>query len=168
MDLREALLAEHSKDQAQRICNWVGDDSKRFAELIKLMTGPVYRVSQRAAWPVNLCAEQHPALLIPHFNLLIKQLERNDSHPAVRRNVARMFQFVEIPNRFKGRVFNACYNLLNDSGQPVAVRVFSMTAAARIANDNKELIRELKLAAEQFPSLMTPALRSRMQRIFEK
>lgn len=166
MDLREALLAEHSKAQAQRICDYIGDDRERFAELIKLLTGPVYRVSQRAAWPVRFCVNENPELVKPHFNVLIKQLERSDAHAAVRRNITRLFQFIEIPTRYEGRVFNACYNLLNDPDQPVAVRVFSMTVAAKLAHNETELLNELKLVATKHPSLVTAALRSRMKRIF--
>ena len=60
MNIRDALLEVHSKEQATKIANFVGDDPKRFAELMKLMMGPVYRLSQRAAWPVSYCVERHP------------------------------------------------------------------------------------------------------------
>ena len=97
MDLRAALLEVHSKAQAEKIAAYVGEDPDRFAELIKLLLGPVYRLSQRAAWPVSYCIERDPELVKPYFNVLIKQLERDDTHAAVRRNVARLFQFVDVP-----------------------------------------------------------------------
>ena len=56
MNIREALLEVHSKEQASKITNYVGDDRKRFAELMDYLCGPNYRLSQRAAWPVL-----HPA-----------------------------------------------------------------------------------------------------------
>ena len=168
MDLRAALLEVHSKAQAEKIAAYVGDDSERFAELIKLLLGPVYRLSQRAAWPVSYCIERDPGLVKPYFNVLIKQLERDDTHAAVRRNVARLFQFVEVPKRYHGRLFDACYNLLDDANQPVAVRVFSMTVAAKLAKDSPELLDELQLVAAKHPSLMTPGMKSRMRRVFGK
>lgn len=168
MDLRETLLAEHSKDQALRICEYVGDDPKRFAELVKLMTGPVYRVSQRAAWPVSLCVERHPELIDPYYPMLLRELERDDSHDAVRRNVARLLQFVDIPNGHKGRFFDACSALLADVSNPVAIRVFSMTVAANIAKDSPELIGELKAIASQHLQAATAGFRSRFRKIFEK
>jgi hypothetical protein len=133
MNIRESLLEVHSKAQAEKICEYVGDDPEKFAELMRLMMGPVYRITQRAAWPVSYCIERHPELIEPYWGALAHQLEREDSHVAVRRNVARLLQFVEIPTRYRGRMFEACYNLLNDPDQPVAVRVFSMTVAASIA-----------------------------------
>jgi hypothetical protein len=168
MDIREALLEVHSKAQAEKIATYVGEDEKRFAELIKHLLGPVYRISQRAAWPVSYCIERNPELVKPYFNVLIKQLERDDTHAAVRRNVARLFQFVDVPARYHGRLFDACYNLLDDADQPVAVRVFSMTVAAKLAKDSPELLAEIDLVAAKHPSLMTPGMRSRMRRVFGK
>jgi len=161
MNICEALLEVHSKDQAIKITDYVGDDPDRFADLMKLFLGPVYRISQRAAWPVSCCIESHPELVKPYFNVLIKQLERKEAHVAVRRNVARLLQFVEIPKRYEGRVFEACYELLSNPSEPVAVRVFSMTVAAKIAKGRPELMDELRLAATQHPEAATAGFRSR-------
>ena len=93
--------------------------------------------------------------------MLIKQLERDDAHVAVKRNVARLFQFVDIPKRYHGRVFDACYNLLDNPNQPVAVRVFSMTVAAKLAENEPELLDELRLVAAKYPQAATAGFRSR-------
>jgi hypothetical protein len=165
MDIRKALLEVHSKEQAAKIANYVGDDPKRFAELMKYLCDPNYRLSQRAAWPVSYCIQLHPKLIRPYFNTLIKQLEREDAHVAVRRNVARLLQFVDIPKRYEGRIFEACYALLSNPSETVAVRVFSMTVAAKIAKDKPELIEELRLAASQHPEAATAGFRSRARRV---
>ena len=38
---------------------------------MKLMKGPVYRITQRAAWPVSYCIERYPDLVKPYFNDLV-------------------------------------------------------------------------------------------------
>ena len=167
VDIREALLAEHSKAQTEKIVDYVGDDRERFAELMGLFLGPVYRVSQRASWAVSNCIERHPDIVKPYYGKMLVQLERDDAHVAVRRNVVRLLQFVEIPPRYKGRVFDACYALLDDPQQPVAVRCFSMSVAANIAKDSPELMNELKLVATKYPQLMTAGVRSRLRRVFK-
>jgi hypothetical protein len=165
MNIREALLAVHSKAQATMIADYVGGDADRFADLMELMLGPVYRISQRAAWPVSYCVERHPEIIKPYFKVLIEQLERDDAHVAVRRNVARLLQFVEIPTRYQGRVFDACVKLFADPAEPVAVRVFSMTVAANIARGRSELLDELRLIAMQHPQAATPGFRVRARRV---
>ena len=163
--IRAALLAEHSKRQTMSIVRYIDGDSNRFAELMKLFFGPVYRLSQRAAWAVNYCAEHHPGLVKPYFGKLVDQLERDVAHPAVRRNVARMLQFVDIPKRLHGRVFEACYSLVDDADQPVAVKVFALTVAARIAQNEPELLDELRLLADKHAPHMTVAFRVRAKRV---
>lgn len=165
MDIRTALLAEHSKAQTMKIVEYVGGDADRFAALMRLFLGDTYRLSQRAAWAVNYCAEERPELMRPYFGKLVAQLERDDVHVAVRRNVVRMLQFIDIPKRYRGRVFDACYNLVDDPHQPVAVRVFALTAAARIARDSPELLDELRLVAAKYPQGATAGFRNRCLRV---
>ncbi len=165
MNIRDELLKVHSKAQAEKIVAYVGEDQVRFAELMKFMMGPVYRLTQRAAWPVSYCIQRHPELIKPYWGKLAGQLEREDAHVAVRRNVARLLQFVEIPKRYQGRIFDACYHLFADPAQPVAVRVFSMTVAANIARDKPELLAELRLVAAGNPQADTAGIRSRCRRV---
>src|SRR5580765_7801369 len=139
MNICYTLTEEHSKQQTMKIVRYIDRDPERFAELMKLFLGDTYRLSQRAAWAVNYCAEHHPELVKPYFNKLVEQLERDDVHVAVRRNVARMLQFIDVPKRLEGRVYDACYNLLDDARQPVAVRAFALSAAAKIAKGEPAL-----------------------------
>ena len=163
--LREALLEVHSREQATKIADYVDEDPERFAELMRCTLGPVYRLSQRAAWPVSYCIERHPELIKPYWGKLAQQLEREDAHVAVRRNVARLLQFVDIPRRYQGRIFDACYNLLADPNETVAVRVFSMTVAARIAKNEPELMEELQMIATKYPQASTAGFRARARRV---
>ncbi|MBV9242186.1 MAG: hypothetical protein JO314_09280 [Acidobacteria bacterium] len=168
MNLRDEILAEHSKAQTAKIVEYVGDDTNRFAELMRLFLGDVYRITQRAGWPLSNCVEKHPELITPYYGKLLKQLERDDVHVAVRRNVVRLLQFVDIPPRYKGRLFDACYNLLADPEQPVAVRCFSMTVAAKIARDDPALLDEIQLVATEHPQLLTAGMRARLRRHFSQ
>jgi hypothetical protein len=165
MDIRAVLLAEHSKSQTMKIVRYIDGDPVRFAELMDNFLGDTYRVSQRAAWAVNYCAEHHHELVKPYFKRLVEQLEREDVHVAVRRNVARTLQFVEIPPKLHGRVFDACYNLVDDAEQPVAVRVFALTVAAKIAKNEPELLDELRLVVEKHAPHTTIAFRTRAKHV---
>lgn len=149
MDIRSALLAEHSKRQTMAIVDHIGADPKRFAELMTIFLGNSQVEAQRAAWAVRYCAENHHELAAPYIRQMTEQLERTDGHPAVRRNVAVLLQFVDIPKRMEGRIFDACYRLVDDPRQPVAVRVFAMTVAVRLANGEPALLGELRLMVQK-------------------
>lgn len=59
MDIRQALLAEHSKRQTTAIVEYIGDDTDRFAVLMQIFFAGDYRLTQRVAWPMSYCAETH-------------------------------------------------------------------------------------------------------------
>lgn len=165
MIIREALLAEHSKRQTMKIVRYIGDDREKFAELMRHFLGPVYRLSQRAAWAVGYCAELHPELVRPYFGRMVSRLEAGEAHPAVRRNVARMLQFIDIPERYQARVYEACLALVEDPSEPVAVRCFSMSAAAKIAEQSPDLMSELRLVVDSHAAGMSAGLLSRARRL---
>jgi hypothetical protein len=165
MDIRQALLAEHSKRQTAAIVEYIGDDARRFAELMKLFFAGDYRLTQRAAWPMNYCAERHPQLIQPYLPKLLACLERDDMHVAAKRNIVRLLQYIEIPRRLHGRVYGHCVDLLVNPAEPIAVRVFAMTAAARVAQTQPALLNELRLIVRQQMPHSTPAFQARAHRL---
>ena len=65
MDIREALLEEHSKSQRNKIVKYIGTDKKKFAELMRVFFGNENRMTQRAAWPLSYSVAEHPELITP-------------------------------------------------------------------------------------------------------
>jgi hypothetical protein len=92
MDIRQALMDEHSKPQTMAIVEFIGDDARRFADLMKIFFAGEYRLTQRSAWPMNYCAERSPELIRPYLPKLLDCLERDDMHDAVKRNILRLLQ----------------------------------------------------------------------------
>ena len=165
MNIRQALTAENSKRQATAIAGYIGEDPKRFAELMDVFFSGEYRLTQRAAWPLNFCAQRNSSLIFPYLDRLIDLLADNSAHDAVRRNIVRVMQFVDIPSELEGKAFDMCVNLVDDDTQAVAIRAFAMTVAARIAKDEPDLLNELRLIAEKHLPNATAAFRSRAKRI---
>lgn len=165
MDIHQALMAEHSKRQTMAIVEYIGDDARRFAELMKCFFAGEYRLTQRAAWPMNFCAERHPKLIQPYLPKLLDCLERDDMHTAVKRNVVRLLQYIEIPKRLTGRVYSHCVDLIDDAYQPVAVRAFALTVAARIAKSEPDLMNELRLIVSKHLPHTTAAFQVRARKI---
>ena len=165
MDIRQALLAVHSKQQAVTIVEFIGDDPKRFAELMKLFFEGEYRLTQRAAWPMSYCVEQHPELIRPYLSKLIDCLDRDDQHDAVRRNVLRLLQYIEFPKRLAGKVYAHCIDFIDDPDQPIAVRAFAMTVAARIAKSEPDLLNELRLIVSKHLPHSTAAFKVRARQV---
>ena len=165
MNIREVIASGHSKQNTLAIVEYIGDDPERFDELMSIFFEGVYRSTQRAAWPMSVCAEKHPELLAPYLTKLVDQLPRSDAHTAVKRNVVRLLQYVDIPKRLAGRVYSHCLDLIADPGETIAVRAFSMTVAAKIAKGEPALLDELRLVISQNMAGASAGIRSRARKI---
>jgi hypothetical protein len=161
LNLRNTILEIHSKAQANKIVKWIGDDKKRFAELVHLFLNDEYRVVQRCAWPLGDVAINHPELAKPYLGKFIKQLSKKELHPAVSRNVLRLLHFVEIPEKYRGEVVNACFEFLIKTEYPIAFKAYGMTVLLIITKQEPELKRELKVVIEEMMKQGSPAIRAR-------
>ncbi len=165
MNLRDALLKEHSKSQCNRIVNFVGDDPKRFKQLVSLFFDPEYRVAQRAAWPVSYSVKNHPELIKPYFRRLLGNLSNRNVHDAVIRNTVRLFQYVSVPERYHGALMNSCFDFIQSNDIPVAIKAFSITVLSNLSKKYPDILPELKLVlAERWPH-ESAAFRSRAKPI---
>lgn len=167
MDLRKEVLKEHSRVQAHKIADYVGSNAQRFEALIEVYLAGPYRVTQRAAWPLSLCVEQHPTLIGPHLKKVLDYLKKPGIHDAVKRNTMRLLQFITIPKRNQDQVVNLCFDYLLRKQEPVAVKAFSMTVLSKIIHDKPELQQELKIILEDQLPFATPAFRSRAMKILK-
>ena len=165
MDIRETLASGQSKANTTAIVEYIGDDPKRFAELMSIFFNGEYRPTQRAAWPISVAAEKRPHLLTPYLKRLVDQLPKTDVHNAVKRNVVRLLQYVEIPKRLQGKVYSHCLDLIADPSETIAVRAFSMTVAAKIASDELSLLDELRLVVSQNVVGASAGIRVRARKI---
>jgi len=165
MNLREALDREHSKRQTMRIVEYVGDDAERFAELIQIFFEDEFRYAQRSAWALNYCVQYHPELVKPYLEQLIDLLPESQVHKAVPRNVARILQFVELPEQLFGKAYSHCVDLFDDEREPIAVRVFALAVATKIAKREPELINELQMIVKKHLPQASAGIRSRAREI---
>lgn len=166
MDIRRELESGQSKDRTEQIVEHIGDDADRFRELVELFFAGPYRMTQRAAWPLSVVAEKRPELLMPYLNKLVDQLPKIDVHPAVKRNVVRLLQFVDIPKRLRGKVYSHCLDLIADPKEPIGVKAFSITVAASIAMNEPALMGELRLVAKPLVKDASPGIQVRLRQIF--
>lgn len=165
MNIKERLEAEHSKTLTIAIVNYVGEDKLRFKMLMDIFLGSDYRLTQRSAWPLGYIALEHPKLLTPYFSRFIKKLDDPSAHPGIFRNIFRVLQGIEIPEKYQGMVVDRAFKAIMSETQPAAVRAFAITTAANICRQYPELKQELLVILQElnaFPQL--PSLRSRIKK----
>jgi hypothetical protein len=168
MNIKEMLLAEQSKKQCDKIVKYIGDDQKRFAELMELFFTGEYRVTQRAAWPMSNCVQKYPALIKPYFNRLINNLNKKGLHDAIPRNTVRLLQVVDIPKRYHGKVMSICFDYIQSNETAIAIKAFSLTILENLSKQYPEIFPELKLVIEERWEHETAAFRSRAKKILAR
>jgi len=169
MNLREALLKEHSKENSLLIQKYVGDDQGRFSELLDLLFGDEAKISQRASMVVSTCFDFNPELFYFELERILIAFLNDELQLAVRRCIIRNLQFVEIPERFQAPLFNRCLLILHQADETVAVKAFSMLVGYNICRSFPELKLELEEAIRLILENSEKAgLQSRGKRILKK
>lgn len=168
MNIKTALLKQHSKKQCLVIVKYIGKNPDRFAELMKCFFEGEYRVTQRAAWPMSYCVEKYPELIKPYFKKLLNNLSKPGLHDSVPRNTVRLLQYVEIPEKFHGQVMDICFRYISSPTEAVAVKAFSITVLQNLATKYPEIINEIKLVIEERWDYETIAFKTRAKKLLKE
>lgn len=166
MNLREELLKNHTKKLIEKIVRYVGNDKKRFAELMNLFLGNTEVISQRAAWAVSYCAEAHPELVTPYLERMLDNLNQ-PVHDAVKRNTMRTFQDIDIPKKLQGKTADICFRFLCNKDETIGTKVFSMTVLHNLSKEHSDLKNELSIAIEEQMPFASAGFKSRGNKILK-
>ncbi len=167
MDLKAAILKEHSKQQAIFIRDYIDDNQELFDELMTHFFSNTYRVTQRAAWIMTHCTEKRPHLIRPHLEKMVLNLKDEKIHVAVKRNTVRLLQDVELPEELMGTVADCCFNFLANPNEAVAVRIFSMSILYNLCQKEPDLADELRIIIEEFMPHGTTGFQSRGRKVLK-
>ncbi len=167
MDLLQQLQKEHSKRNCTAIVQWIGDDLKRFNELFQLFLKGEFRVAQCASWPLRYAVEAHPIFLRNKFGTLLKNLERTDTHEAIKRNTLNILEAIDIPAAFEGQVMDLCFRYIADPAEKAAPKASSITILSRLAEKYPEIKNELKTVIEERWPFEGAAFRARARRVLK-
>lgn len=151
MDLKVALLQENSKENVNRISNYIGNDEILFAELMEIFFSDKNRMSQRAAWVMSVTAEKKAFLINPYLAKMINLLNIAEK-PVIVRNIVRVLQNMDIPEEILGEAFEKCYTLVAHRESPVAIKAFSISILYNVCVKEPELKQEVSaLVQMQLP-----------------
>ena len=168
MNLENELLKKQSLAQCNRIVRFIGNDETRFRELVKLFFQGEYRLTQHAAWPLSYCIQNQTDLAKPYLKKFIDELLNRNAHPAVKRNIIRLFQFIIIPEKYHGRIMDLCFHFINSPEEAIAVKAFSLHILENMSTAYPDIVSELKSVIEARWDFESPAFQSRARKILRK
>lgn len=117
---------------------------------------------------MSFCIRHYPHLAKPYSNKFINQLSDQKAHPAGKRNIVRLLQFIEIPKRLHGWLMNICFQIINTPGEAIAVKVFSLRILENLSVIYPEILPEFKTIINARLPFESAAFRSRAGKILRK
>lgn len=170
MDIRSALLSEHSLAQAKKVAELAASNNNALKQLIQIfLTGDAVE-TQRAAWAIGHFAEAHPTAMPKYLAALIERCEQPGLPDAAKRNVSRILQFVEIPDEVSELALNCCFSWLEDPKETIATRCFSMSVLEKLSEKEPELREALAQLLEHILNYedCSPGIKSRSSRVLRQ
>jgi hypothetical protein len=167
MDKEKEILAVHSKEQVAKFVKWIGKDKMRFQHVMECFLEGDEQLARKSAWIIGHSAEVYPELVSPWLKPMLKIMQKPGVHGAMKRNVVRILQFADIPSNLQGSVANLCFKLISSPDEPIAVRTFSITVLAKIAQDESALRKELEILVQHMLPSATAAFRARAKKMLK-
>ena len=149
MDLKNQLLQEHSKINSLAIRNYLIQNPQELDDFMAIFFGDVYRLSQRAAMVVSALFDYQKELMQPYIKDMILKLQEKELHVAVKRNIVRILQEVEVEDDLLSGLFDRCAFYVQSASEAIAVKAFSMKVMVNACIRYPELKQEAFLIIEE-------------------
>jgi hypothetical protein len=111
------------------------------------------RTCQEISWTLTQIGGARPNMITPYIDRIIETLQNTKAHNAFVRNSIRIWQEMDIPEDYRGLIFDICYEYILDNGRQIAVRAFSMNVCVNICLQHPELKEDLLHALDLLESV---------------
>ena len=166
MDIKNALLADRTKEYYETLAKQIGSDNILLGELVDLVTTKDKKISNRAAWVLSKCADRNIKLITPYLKPLINNLTLS-SDDGVKRNTLRVLQDIEVPEEYYGILADQCFKFLGSNKEAIAIKVFAMTVLSNICKEVPELKNELRIIIEDQMPYGSAGFKSRAKKVIK-
>ncbi len=159
------LLKEHSRRQITRVVKAIGSRQAAFDALMACYYAKEPVLAQRAAWAMSDCVIRHPPLIKKHLKKLLLFITKPELHSAMKRNVVRFLQFIEIPENLEGMAVDSCFRLIREPKESIAVKAFSLALLQRLCEKYPDLQHELLPELDRLSIDASSGLKNRIGKV---
>lgn len=130
------------KEEKLAIQEGILDKQYSFANLLSFLSNS--NTQDKASWILSGVVENQPHIIkADEIGFLLKMLEKGVPI-TVERNIWRVFQFVEMPNKHHEKCLHLAFETLENKESSIAVQVFAMSTAFELSKGNEDLKHLLK------------------------
>jgi len=147
VDIKEILFNQPNRAKAVAVAEYIGDDAKKFDELMTLVFEHPGAVMVRTSWAMNFVLEKHHHMLDGYWRRIIDYIQ-TDVHLAFARHIFRILGWIPLPQKYLGELTNLAFDYVSDPQKEVAVRSNSIVFLMRVIEQEPDLAPELKMILE--------------------
>lgn len=166
--LHHLLSKDNSVVTRDRVIKWVAHDPSRYKELVNMVLLNDPEISPRAAWPLSFASFANPGFAEKHIGPLAKMLAKPNLHDAIKRNIVRLLEKTEIPERHQGFIMDTCFRFITDPEEKPAIKAFSLGILQRLSVIYPEIRNEIVTVINDRWESESPAFRSRGKKILKQ
>jgi hypothetical protein len=166
--MRELLTKKASRVNSYQVVEMVGEDYELYKELIGLILENVSPISEKAAWAMNHCFENEVGFFEDYFSEMTQVFAETNYSDSIKRNIVRVFQFIDIPEQFQASIINSCFALVTNKKSAIAVKAFSLGVLEKMVKLYPELKNELVVVIEDLLPKASSGLKNRGQHILRR
>lgn len=164
MELETILLSKHSKSITSKVITWINNDPTKFKALMQCVLGSDVILAQRAAWAMSYIVIEQPKLIYPFLNKLLLHAQ-TQVHPAIKRNTFRFLKEIDIPKKSLTLAMDACFKVVSDPKEPIAVVCFAFYALIKLAKQFPEIKNEILFATELHQENDAPGIQNTLKKV---
>lgn len=161
------MINRHNLISVKLICGWIEEDEKRLKKLADIVFGKDKGLSRKASWPFYNYSQKHPEKFNKYIPKMIHLLETPELHNAIYRNITGAFQYVQVPEKFAGRLINCCIEFLSVPSTLPAIVANCLTILYKFSLKYPELNKETALLLEGL-DMGKASIRARVKAHFKK
>lgn len=166
--MRELLAKKASRANSYQVVALVLNDPANYAELVKIIANYECPYSEKAAWAVSHCFDEKGGFFDNHLAEFVSILASEVYSDSVKRNIVRVLQFTQIPEKHQASVINSCFELIQKKETAIAVKAFSLGILENMVKIYPELKNELLACIEDLLPSASSGLKNRGQHILKR
>ena len=165
---KELILTYKSSSKKDEIVQMMLKDSKVFDQAFSFLKENNQKLIQYAVWPISYAAVSQPELIKNKWTLILKYIQDNHLHDAIRRNFMYVLENVNIPEKWHGTVIDFCFSCIHNPTEKVAAKAYAISIIEKLIVHYPDLIQEFIVSLEMNMEYAQPAFTSRARKVLKK
>ncbi len=160
-EVKKLLMGNNSGSYTRMQVDLIAARPELFDHYVEVFLALEGALSRRAAWVITHAVTRMPELMTEELLEAMLKLAGKMRHDGEKRNLTKVLTLITLPENLKGEILDLCFNWLNDAGESIAVRAYSMETLANLSMEFPEIKPEIIAVIECHMDRFSPGLKNK-------